>query len=625
MVSGALAGFAALPGCGAAGAGGAGVGAVAGGGAGAGAGAARGAGAVAAFGPDDDGHHVQSNVTRADYAGSAACRSCHEAEWRAWQASAMHQMTRVAGDAATRIEAPFDGRAFHFKGDAARLETRGGARWMSFVSSRYGAHEYEVTRVIGGHHREDFVGTEGGRADADEVVLPVSFLLATRTFRYKGYSVMVRERDGLRAGPVWNRTCILCHNTAPYLLSMLGPIAGKEARPYQGEVVDPLLPRDRRWSFDVTDARAFAAALAREAKGIGGRLDDDTTPPPAAALAAIASTRNELDAKGLVEVGIGCESCHGGARAHVDDPRVLPSLEPRAPFLRASPARRLDATARRAQAINRTCARCHQVLFTGYPWTWEGGERRGGHGLPPGGANINSGEARDFLLGACSSAMTCVDCHDPHVRESGGRVARLDTTVEGDRVCTRCHAELASDERLRAHAHHDPAGAGGRCLGCHMPKKNMSLDGALTRYHRIGSPTDAVRVEKDRPLECALCHTDKSVRAILADVERLWGKRYDEGALLALYGDLDENALVATLKLGKPHEKAVAMARLGSMGPAARRWADLVAPELTDEYPILRGYAERALEAMLGTRSPIDLSEDDAHITERAKAWLAAR
>ena len=61
-------------------------------------------------------------------------------------------------------------------------------------------------------------------------------------------------------------------------------------------------------------------------------------------------------------------------------------------------------TGTRAQWINHTCAKCHTVLFTHYPWTWEGGERKE---RMPGGSSISSGEGRDFQLGGCSSQMAC--------------------------------------------------------------------------------------------------------------------------------------------------------------------------------------------------------------------------
>ena len=63
-----------------------------------------------------------------------------------------------------------------------------------------------------------------------------------------------------------------------------------------------------------------------------------------------------------------------------------------------------------------------------------------------------------------------------------------------------------------------------------MPRKNMGLGYDLTRYHRIGSPDRPGRVERDRPLECALCHVD-SVGELVGSMERWWGKRYDRGAL----------------------------------------------------------------------------------------------
>jgi predicted CXXCH cytochrome family protein len=586
---------------------------------------------------------VRSNVLRGDYAGSAACEPCHADEYAAWQASAMHQMTRLAKSA--HILAPFDGAVFRFKEDSARLEQVGAERFMTITSAHYGSKRYRVTKVIGGHYREDFAGVEvngsskdgtspatAGSADVlpahlptpergrnkEELVLPVTYLLGPKTLRYKGYSVMLKERDGLRAGPEWSKTCILCHNTAPYLTSLLGAIAGPKARAYQGETVDALLPSNRRWSFRVTDEALFRDALNSEIAhlhdGSASRTVDGDLSAPEAAAVAIDATRANLSERHLVEIGIGCESCHGGSKEHVKNPRVHPSFEPRAPFLQRQPS---DAT--RAELVTRACARCHQVLFSGYPHTWEGGARRS----LPGGSNINSGEARDFLLGACGKSATCTDCHDPHTRESGGRTREIDTTAAGNAVCTRCHQKYRERDAIRAHTRHDPDREGGRCVGCHMPKKNMSLDSGLTRYHHISSPTDRTRVERDRPLECALCHTDKSVGAILEDMSHLFGKRYDESALRVLYPDFQKNALLATLELGKPHEQAVAIHLLGEARMKAA--APLIAQQMTHAYPILRPYAARALESIVGSKSPVDLNQDDGRIDAATREWLAGR
>jgi hypothetical protein len=185
--------------------------------------------------PAPDARVVESNVLRADYAGSAACEPCHAAIYGAFMKSPMHRMTRHADGA--DVKAPFDGRVFRFKGDSVTLEQREGKRYMRLESARSGAHVYEITKVIGGHYREDFVGREvtGGFVGAlvrghDEQVMPVSWLLFEPGFRYKGYSVMVRERGRLEPGMVWRQTCIFCHNTAPRLTTLyddLSPTRGR--------------------------------------------------------------------------------------------------------------------------------------------------------------------------------------------------------------------------------------------------------------------------------------------------------------------------------------------------------------------------------------------------------------
>jgi predicted CXXCH cytochrome family protein len=500
------------------------------------------AGAVAGVGT-----RVRSNILRADYAGSDSCARCHAEIHAAWRGSPMHLMTRSPGGADVHVRAPFDGATFRFKDDTARLVERDGARHIDLSSARYGDHRYRITRVIGGRYREDFAGVEVGVRDAREMLLPVSYVFETNSFRLKGYSVLVGERPGLRAGGVWSETCVFCHNTVPYFDALWGELAGPGAPSYQGTVVDRLLPRERRWRYDVDGDAALIDAVSAEVAAVGGappRAGDDRR---AALGHGIRELRTRFGAQNFVEIGIGCEACHGGSREHVVDPRVHPDFAPRSPFLQARAESGGDIT--RAEQVNRVCARCHQVLFSRYQYTWEGEKRRGGH---PGGSSITSGEARDFLLGGCARQMSCATCHDPHAEDRRADLDRMATTA-GNAVCVRCHPQYAPAAALAAHTHHDPTGAGASCIACHMPKKNMGLGYALTRYHRIGRPNDPARVERDRPIECALCHVDKSVSDLVGKMEAWWGRKYDRAALTDLYGKLDALPLQATLMRGKAH------------------------------------------------------------------------
>ena len=555
---------------------------------------------------------VTSNVTRADYAGSAACAGCHPDETSSWARSPMHLMTRDPRGASVR--APFDGTRWRFKDDGVVLSARGSDRWVRVEPASGSPTTYRVTRIVGGRTREDYVGVaDGGRlGSSEEVVLPVSYVFATGSLRYKGYSVMVHERSGLRAGPAWAKTCVFCHNTIPEMDRLVGAIAGPHAPPYQGQQVDAWLPEDRRARTRVSDAAGFSRALRGEVERVGGAAAWSDASPATLARHGVDALRSSFDGADLVEVGIGCEACHGGAAEHVRDPSVQPSFIPVAPWLDVQlPGSKTTAP------IDRVCARCHQVLFSRYPYTWEGGRRD----AAAGGSHINSGEARDFLLGACQSALSCTRCHDPHGGTGATSLAAL-ATPAGNSTCTGCHPALADRERLRAHAHHEPSGPGGACVACHMPRKNMGLDGVLTRYHRIGSPTDPARVLGDRPLECALCHAGESVATLVDTMEKWWPVRYPRQRLEELYGSTSANVMRATLDRGKPHERAVAIASLGEA--RVKDAAPDIARELLDPYPLVRQWARKALVDILG-RCEVDLSADDATIARDATACVGSR
>ena len=554
---------------------------------------------------------IASNVLRRDYAGSRACADCHDAIYKQWDASPMRNMTRDAKTAV--IRAPFDGAQLRVGDDICTMEMHGADRVMRLESPK-GNHTFVVTKVVGGRYREDFVGIEPG-GDGVEHVLPATYVFSTKSWRYKGYSVMVTERPRMSWQGVWSQECIGCHNTLPLATLLYDDLYGPALPPYQGKMQDRVLPEARKWPARATDVHGLEGVLADEIRFLGGTV-------PMGSLnnllpAAATTMEHKLDAGHLVELGIGCEACHNGAAAHAAEPKVLPMFAAKSSVLAVVPPKGESGT--KAQWIDHTCAKCHTVLFSRYPFTWEDGLRR----KNPGGSSITSGEGRDFQLGTCSSQLACTACHDPHVEDGKAKLDALGTPA-GNHVCTTCHAQYATDDALAKHSHHEVGGAGSACIACHMAKKNMGLDYVLDRYHRIGSPTERVRVEGDRPLECALCHADKSVESIVSTMETWWGKHYDRDKLEKLYGaDLSVNVMRATLSLGKPHEQAVAIATFG--GLKQQDAVPAIVPMLAHEYPLVRYFAQRALQQITGDPVAIDVGAPAAIVRREADAWLRAR
>ena len=90
-----------------------------------------------------------------------------------------------------------------------------------------------------------------------------------------------------------------------------------------------------------------------------------------------------------------------------------------------------------------------------------------------------------------------------------------------------------------------------------------------------------------------------------------------------MYGDdLSVNTMRATLSRGKPHEQAVAIATFGELKD--RTAIAPIEPMLAHEYPLVRYFAQRALQQITGDPVAIDVGAPAAVVRRAADTWLAA-
>ena len=280
----------------------------------------------------------------------------------------------------------------------------------------------------------------GGRAPIGERdrILPISLDARAEGLRYKGYSVMVKERPGLRARASVGADLHLLpqHRAVPRRDARRARWPGEtRAVPGRGRR-RPRCPKDaptRRLEVDAIQRRSRAMRSLDENDGASSARDGAT----AAAIERATSSRRARASseRHLVEVGIGCESCHVGCAASTCTIRAKRRRSSRARRScgQSTPARRAGRS--RSTAPARAAIRCSS---RGYPFTWEGGMRANA----PGGSHINSGEARDLLLGACALEAGVRRVPRSARARRRARCAQLERRA-ANAVCTKCHEQLA--------------------------------------------------------------------------------------------------------------------------------------------------------------------------------------
>ncbi len=220
-----------------------------------------------------------------------------------------------------------------------------------------------------------------------------------------------------------------------------------------------------------------------------------------------------------VEIGVGCEACHGAAEAHLDWAKAPEAFAPDRwvgvdDKGLLTPYSRNDA----ASEIN-LCAPCHarrEPLSAN---------------IPPVGADFNDyyrlsllregmyfpdGQIQDevYVLGSFlqskmyARGVQCTHCHDPHSYQ---------LKLDGNQVCTQCHnpqGNPAFPTLTKAgydtpeHHFHAVGSEGAACTSCHMPQRYyMVVDGR--RDHSFRVPRPDLTAELGTPNPCAQCHQDK--------------------------------------------------------------------------------------------------------------------
>ncbi len=131
-----------------------------------------------------------------------------------------------------------------------------------------------------------------------------------------------------------------------------------------------------------------------------------------------------------VTLGVSCEACHLGSKAHAEGKLKKPQFFPSSPYLQKTSDSKIDA-GRTRENVNWACGRCHtgkRPQFAAGMTTW------------------NSVEFDDAMRGGCYSRLTCVDCHDPH---TGIGPQWKPTPAEDDAKCLKCHERFKDTRTMR--------------------------------------------------------------------------------------------------------------------------------------------------------------------------------
>ena len=439
-----------------------------------------------AFTPITDNY---SNIRPADYVGPQACGECHAENYANWRKHPHSRMNMSA--TAETVLGDFSGLTLAYAGRQALFRREGDHFLVEYYNEQQLLRGFRITRVIGWRYEQDYIAVQThGPEPPDHPIyneerqlkfsyslthgqwLPQSYLEPTE-FPGPEYSADGRLRhDPFQPSAAsFNQRCAYCHNTYPY-----------DLRFYKIRSEEGML----------SGFAPGTAATANLVKSLAQETDD---------LAHLQQQALPLDR--LVTIGISCESCHFGGREHAENDREI-RFVPTHPLL-ADWTPNHQGARKKPAVINAICRQCHHSGASA-PDNW-----------PDGSAGVNSMEASEMDRGACQGAISCIDCHNPHV---GGPDAGTADRAEHLTACLDCHSTYKNATVAAEHSRHAPEQT--TCLDCHMPRVVQSF-AVYNRSHRISSPNEAAILASGMPNACNLCHLDKSLAWTRDALQKDWG------------------------------------------------------------------------------------------------------
>ena len=390
-----------------------------------------------------------------EYAGAAACGSCHAGQYEAWSRSHHRQAMQVAD--AKSVLGDFRNAKFASAGTTSVFSMRDGKYYVRTDGPDGKLADFEIKYTYGVAPLQQYlIELPGGRLQALGIAWDSRSKAqgGGRWFHlYPGQSL--RAGDPLHWTGInqnWNFMCAECHSTR--LLKNFDAASGRFGTTWaeinvaceacHGPGANHVA-KARRGTYSAAD-NGFAFALT-ERKGV-------TWLP----VAATGNAQRSTPRTSSREIDM-CARCHARAARISDD------------YVHGKPPQDTHRLA---------------LLNEGLYW--------------------NDGQIRDevyewgsFVQNRMFAAgVTCSDCHEPHSQA---------LRRPGNDVCTQCHQPNKFD--AASHTHHAPGTSGAACISCHMPTKTyMQID--VRHDHSLRIPRPDLSVKLGTPNACNACHAKKT-------------------------------------------------------------------------------------------------------------------